>query len=181
MRKMSARKLALCAMIAAIYAAVCLALAPISYGMLQVRAAEALTLLPVYSTPAVWGVTLGCAISNLIGFLTGANPLVLDVYVGTAATCLAALCSRALRKYTIRGLPVLSAVPPVLVNVIVIGLELCFLETGGFSWNVFLLNALYIGAGQAIACFGLGLPLIYILNKTGIAHKYLAGLSADYL
>ncbi|MEG2924079.1 MAG: QueT transporter family protein, partial [Oscillospiraceae bacterium] len=63
------------AFIGAIYATVSVALAPISYGMLQVRVSEALTLLPVFSADAVVGVTLGCFLANLIGMFMGANIL----------------------------------------------------------------------------------------------------------
>ena len=56
------------ALIAAVYTVVTLALAPISFGQMQVRVSEALTLLCVFSPTAIVGVTLGCAISNAVGF-----------------------------------------------------------------------------------------------------------------
>jgi uncharacterized membrane protein len=171
MKHARTRALVTCAMIAALYTALCLALAPFSYGMVQIRAAEALTILPVFSVWGVWGITLGCFLSNLIGFFMGANPLVLDMVVGTAATLMAALLSRALRNIRLYGFPVLSALPPVLVNAVFLGLEFTYLETGGFSLPVFLLNAAYIAAGQAVACIGLGLPLAYVLERTGVAKK----------
>jgi ABC-type Fe3+ transport system permease subunit len=60
----------------------------------------------------------------------------------------------------------------VLVNAVFLGLEFTYLETaGGFSLPVFLLNAAYIAAGQAVACIGLGLPLAYVLERTGVANK----------
>jgi len=63
------------ALIAAVYTVLTLALAPLSFGQMQVRVSEALTLLCVFSPSAVIGVTLGCAISNAVGFFTGANIL----------------------------------------------------------------------------------------------------------
>ncbi|MDR0906409.1 MAG: QueT transporter family protein [Oscillospiraceae bacterium] len=172
MKNLNTRSLVVCAMIAAIYTALCLVLQPISYGMLQVRVAEALTLLPVFSPIAIWGVTLGCALSNLVGFMTGANILgFLDVIFGTAATLVAALLSYRLRRVRTFGLPVLSAIPPVLLNAAVIGLELSVLETGGFNLAAFAINALYVGVGQTISCFVLGLPLVYVLRKTGVAER----------
>lgn len=171
MTRESTRSLVVCAMIAALYTALCLALAPFSYGMVQIRAAEALTILPVFSPLAVWGITLGCFLSNLVGFFMGLNPMAIDIVVGTAATLIAALLSRALRKVRLFGLPVLSTLPPVLVNAVIIGFELTFLETGGFQPAVFALNAAYIAAGQAAACIGLGLPLAYVLERTGVGRK----------
>ena len=44
----SVRKLARCAVVAALYVVLCMALQPLSYGAVQVRVAEALCLLPVF-------------------------------------------------------------------------------------------------------------------------------------
>lgn len=166
------RDIAVCAMIAALYTTLCLVLSPFSYGPVQVRVAEALTLLPVFSPLGIWGVTLGCALSNLIGFMTGANILgFLDVFFGTAATLIGAICSYRMRGIRFHNLPVLSAVPPVLVNALVIGLELTYMEAGSFNAGIFAFNALNVGIGQMISCFLLGLPLVYMLEKTGVAKK----------
>ena len=59
------------AVIAALYAAVSLALAPLSFGPVQIRIAEAMTLLPVLFPEAIAGVTLGCFLTNLIGAIMG--------------------------------------------------------------------------------------------------------------
>jgi uncharacterized membrane protein len=168
------RDMAICAMIAALYTALCLALAPLSYGAVQVRVAEALALLPVFSPLCVWGVTLGCAVANLVGFITGTNILgAFDIVFGTLATLIAGILSYRLRNIRVKGLPVASAVPPVLVNALVIGLELTYMLVGTFDMGVFAVNALQVGLGQLAACFVLGLPLCYMLEKTGLARKFL--------
>lgn len=155
------QKLVRTAAIAAIYAAVSLVLAPISYGTVQVRISEALTLLPMFSPFGIVGVTLGCFITNLIGMFTGANILGgLDVLFGTSATFLAALLTYALRKKSVW----LAALPPVIINAVVIGLELAFVIEGNFA-AVFALQALSVGAGQLIACYLLGVPLVKLLQK----------------
>lgn len=167
-KPLSTRELAVAAMIAALYTALCLALAPFSYGAVQVRAAEALTLLPVFSPIAIWGVTLGCALANLLG----SNILgIVDVVFGSAATLVAAILSYRFRNIRMGRLPVLSAVPPVIVNAIVIGLELTYAEVGAFQAQAFAFNALTVGIGQLISCFALGLPLVYLLEKSGAADK----------
>lgn len=170
MKETKTQKLAVCAMIAALYTALCVALAPFSFGMVQVRVSEALTLLPVFSVMGVWGVTLGCALSNLIGFFMGMNILgYTDVLFGTAATLISALLSRKLRHIRWFGLPVLSAVPPVLINAVVIGAELAWITAAPEAfWGAFIINALWVGLGQMISCFVLGLPLVYLLQKTGV-------------
>ena len=67
MKNLSVRRLARCAVIAAVYVVVCLVLAPFSYGAVQVRVAEALCLLPVFGAEYIVGVTLGCFLANLLG------------------------------------------------------------------------------------------------------------------
>ncbi len=174
MNTKNTRRLVVCAMVAALYTTLCVATAPISYGMIQIRSAEALTLLPIFSPVLIWGVTLGCALSNLVGFMTGANILgFLDILFGTAATLCGAWMTWKLRNVRTGKLPIAAAIPPVLVNALVIGLELMWLETNAFVMPVFLINALYVGLGQAIACFGLGIPLTVILERTGLARRYL--------
>ena len=162
-------KIAVCGLIAALYTALCLATPIISYGMIQVRVAEALTLLPVLSPVAIWGVTLVCAVSNLVGWLSGANPIgYMDVLFGTFATLLAALASYRLRNLRWFGLPVLSALAPVLCNGIIIGAELSILVTGSLSLSALLINGAYVAAGELIACVLLGIPLVMALERRGI-------------
>ena len=54
------------AVIAALYAALTIALAPISYGPLQFRVSEALTALPFLMPGSVLGITVGC-VNRLLG------------------------------------------------------------------------------------------------------------------
>ena len=68
--KIDLRFLLRAAVIAALYAAVTLLLAPISYGPLQLRVAEALTLLPILTPAAVPGLFVGCLAANLLGGAT---------------------------------------------------------------------------------------------------------------
>ena len=176
MKQTKVHQMVTCAMIAAIYAAVSLALAPISFGSVQFRISEALTLLPVFDPVTILGVTLGCLVTNLVGFMTGANILGwLDIIFGTAATLIAAVLTWLLRAIRLKGIPVLAAIPPVVVNAVIIGMELCYLITGGFNWSVFLINALSVGVGQLISCFVLGLPLVWCLQKTGLHKKLFRG------
>ena len=54
------------AMVAALYAALTLGLAPLSYGAVQVRVSEFMTLLAFYDKGLIPGLTLGCLISCLL-------------------------------------------------------------------------------------------------------------------
>ena len=102
MKNRTLRQITAAGVIAAAYAALSLVLALITFGPVQCRVSEALTLLPVLSPAAIWGVTLGCAITNGVGAATGANFLgMVDLFVGTAATLLAAVASRLLGRIRI--------------------------------------------------------------------------------
>ena len=76
MNNNSARVRLLCqsALIAALYAALTLAVPVLSFSMMQLRISEALTVLPVLYPPATLGLTVGCALANLVGFLRGPTP-----------------------------------------------------------------------------------------------------------
>ena len=107
------RSLCLSAVIGALYAALTLLLAPISYGPIQLRLSEALTLLPILLPQAVPGLFVGCLIANLYtGMLT-------DIIFGSLATLLAAVGTYLLRKK-----PLLAAACPVVSNGVIVGLVL---------------------------------------------------------
>ena len=156
MQNRTLRQLTAAGVIAAAYAALSLVLATITFGPVQCRVSEALTLLPVLSPAAVWGVTLGCAITNGVGAATGANFLgLIDLLVGTAATLLAAITSRLLGKIRFGGVPWLSALP-----------EWCYAAT--VSINVaFWAFAGQIALGQLPPCL-LGVWLIHLLERRGL-------------
>lgn len=171
MRTKSLRQLVFTAMIAAIYTVLCLAFAPLGFGPVQARVAEALTILPVFSPVGVWGITLGCAVSNLVGAMTGMNILgYMDILFGTLATFLAALLTRKWRHIKISGVPVLSALPPVVFNAVIIGAELAYMSgPREIFLKLFLSNAAQVGAGQIASCMLIGLPLAYFFEKTKAA------------
>ena len=161
------RRMVVAAMIAAVYCAVSLLLLPLSFGAVQVRVSEALTLLPVLSPDAIVGVTLGCALTNALGSSMG----LIDVVVGTSATLISALMSWALRKARVFGLPVASSLPPVLVNAVFIGAEITLLSPEGWNTGVFLATALSVGAGQLLSCCVLGLLLGWALERKGLGER----------
>ena len=110
------RSLCVSAVIAALYAALTLLLAPISYGNLQCRVSEAMTLLPMMFPSAIPGLFVGCLLANLLGGCT-----VWDIVFGSLATLIAAIGTYALRKK-----PLLAALCPVLSNGVIVGAVLSF-------------------------------------------------------
>ena len=171
MKKISTNALCRVSLIAALYFCVSLVFAPISFGNIQMRIAEALTILPALSPLGVPGVTIGCALANLYGAFTGANILgIMDVFFGTLATFIAALLTRMLRNITFKGLPIASTLPPIIVNAIVIGAELAFVigGKGKIALSLFFVCAIEVAAGQLLSCTILGLILFKALKKGNI-------------
>ena len=110
---LTTRSLCVNAVIAALYAAMTLLLAPISYGPIQLRLSEAMTLLPMLLPQAIPGLFVGCLIANLYtGMLT-------DIIFGSLATLLAAVAT-----YLLRRKPFLAASCPVISNGVIVGLVL---------------------------------------------------------
>ena len=65
--KKSALFLARGGIIAALYVVLTFVFAPISFGPIQVRIAEALTILPMFTPAAVPGLFVGCLVGNILG------------------------------------------------------------------------------------------------------------------
>ena len=156
------------AMIAAIYTVVSLVLAPFSYGNIQVRIAEALTILPLIYRPSIAGVTLGCFLTNLIGAMMGVNPTgMIDAVVGTAATLFAAIPTYQLRDRKIAGIPVLSLMMPVIFNFFFVGMELSVLYFEGNVWLGLLIMGTEVAIGELISVI-IGYFLVKALDRTEI-------------
>ena len=152
---MKIKSLATGGMIAAFYAGITLVLHPLSYGPVQLRAAEALTLLPFYIPEAVPGLFVGCLVAN--AFSPGGA---LDMVVGSLATLAAAYLSRRMPNLW------LAALPPVLVNMVMIGTMLHLIMENVPLWSTIF----YVGAGQAGAC-ALGVSLMKILENHNLIRR----------
>lgn len=149
----TARMLARVGMVAAVYAVVTLLFLPISYGPIQVRISEALTVLPYVTPFSVWGLGLGCMLANIFGGYG-----IYDIIFGSLATLGAGFLTRMMPS------PYLAPVPPVIVNALVVGTYLSILTDFPLAAAV-----LYVGLGETLACFGLGLPLLlFILRRQKI-------------
>jgi len=149
---LSPRALATSGIIAALYVALTLLFAPISYGQIQLRVSEALTLLPVISRASIPGLFVGCFISNIFG------GSLIDAVFGSLASLLAAILTRRFRQNLW-----LAALMPVVVNAVVISLVLWY--TSALSP---LISFLTVGAGQAVVCYLLGVPLVKLVQGRGI-------------
>ncbi len=151
-KRFSTRSLCLSAIVAGLYAALTLGFQAISYGAVQFRVSECMTLLPVLFPEAVPGLAAGCLISNLFSPM-GVNAY--DVVFGTLATLVSALLSRRFRKRLW-----LAALMPVVVNAAVIGMVMTY----GYGVDLLWTNMLTVGAGEAAVCYALGIPLTRLLK-----------------
>ena len=167
-QSLKVRRLVEAAMIAAIYTVLTYAAAALNlaYPGVLFRFSEALTILPVFTPSAIPGLAIGGFLSNL-----GSPMGIIDWISGTSATLLAAVLTRLLRNLTVKGLPVLAPFPPVLTNAVIVGCVIAVTDPAGFSVPLFAAMALSVGLGELAVCYGLGLPLIAVLKKTGVSKR----------
>ena len=134
------------AIIAALYAALTLLLAPISYGELQIRLSKALIVLPIIMPVAVPALAIGCLLANILGGCP-----VFDIVFGTLATLLAAVCT-----YLLRNRLRAAIAMPVLFNGVIVGAVVHFCYAPVMP---LLLCMLLVAAGEAVSCFLIG-PMV---------------------
>ena len=140
------------ALIAALYAALTLMLAPISYGEVQFRLAEALTLLPILLPEAVPALAIGCLLANILGGCP-----IFDIVFGTLATLLAAACTRRLRSCLWA-----AAAMPVLFNGVIVGAVVHYAYAPVVPLPLCMLS---VAAGEAAVCFIVGPLLLRALKR----------------
>lgn len=141
------------AMIAAIYVALCMLFAPVSYGPVQLRLAEALTVLPFFTPAAIPGLFIGCLTANLMG-----GAIVLDVVCGSIATLIGAVGTYLLGKKS----RYLAPLPPIAANALIVPFVLYY----GYGEPLPIpFMMLTVGAGEVLGCGVLGMVLLTALSK----------------
>lgn len=148
------------AVIAALYAALTLALYPISFGAVQFRVSEALTLLPVLMPEAIPGLFVGCLLANLIGAAT-----VWDVVFGSLATLIAAFMTYATRRNRI-----VAAIWPVACNGVIVGAVLALTAQLPVA-----LTMGQVALGEVAVVYTVGMAMLAALNR--VPAKYLGTLA----
>ena len=153
MRRFTPRDLTLAAVVAALYAVMgCFGgIFGLTFGPVQFRFAEALTVLPFLYPATAPGLAVGCLITNL---LSPYGPV--DVIFGTLATAIAAWLTMKMPKWY------LAALPPILVNLVILTPMWAWAEAGAFN-QVFLIslgwNAATFVLTESVVCYVLG-PLL---------------------
>ena len=157
MRRFTPRDLTLAAVVAALYAVMgCFGgIFGLTFGPVQFRFAEALTVLPFLYPATAPGLAVGCLITNQ---LSPNGPV--DVIFGTLATAIAAWLTMKMPKWY------LAALPPILVNLVILTPMWAWAEAGAFN-QVFLIslgwNAATFVLTESVVCYVLGTLLLKAL------------------
>ena len=162
MRKFTVRDLTLAAMVAALYAVMgyFANIFGLTFGAIQFRFAEALTVLPFLFPAAAPGLVVGCFLTNL---LSPYGPL--DWLFGTLATAIAAYLTMKMPKWY------LAALPPVIVNALILSPMWAWTDIGAVNtafWMVCGYNAVTFIPTEAAVCYVLGTLLLKLLPRVGV-------------
>lgn len=148
------------AVIAAVYVVLTMVFAPISFGQsgIDIRIAEALTILPVFTPAAVPGLFVGCLLANILG-----GSILWDVLFGSLATLIGAAGCRMLRHHRW-----LAPLVTVAANTVVVPLVLIY--GYGLAMPLPLLMA-SVGAGEVLSAYVLG-EVLYAALRPISAHLF---------
>lgn len=169
--------------IAALYAALTFftnqIMSYLSWGPIQFRISEALTVLAFFTPAAIPGLTLGNAIANLLNLSATGVFGWFDVVFGSLATLLATIWI-----YKFRHRPLLALLGPVIANALIVPAYLPIILQGLGLYKVpllgidleghyplmYLFGFITVGLGEAVVVYGLGLPLRAALQRNNVAN-----------
>lgn len=135
-------------------------LATLTFGPVQLRLAEGLTLLPLVESAAIPGLFVGCLLSNLL--LAGYSGFgLIDIIGGSLVTLIAAyLTSKMRNKYT-------AMLPPVLLNGLIVSIWVSY-----FTKVPYWLTVLGIGGGELASVLIFGSLILYVYEKATSFKEY---------
>lgn len=152
------KKITRIGVVAALYATITLVLGSISYGPIQFRISEVMTLLPLFGKEYILSLTIGCFLANVIGPYG-----VPDIILGTLATFISVYLVYLTGKHMKdkKGYLIIASLWPTIVNAIIIG---------GVILHVLfklplILSILQVGFGQFVVITIIGVPLFRFLNN----------------
>lgn len=150
------KNMVLMALVAALYVVLTLMFQPVSYGIIQFRISEVLTILAFFNPIYIIAVTLGVIISNLF------SPLgMYDMILGPMHTLISIYFI-----WKIRNIWVASLMPALFSFIIAI---IIALSAGTFEG--FLINYAYIAASEFVIVTLIAVPLALFLIKSGFYKK----------
>lgn len=144
------------AIIAALYVVLGMVVAPISFMALQFRLPEIFNHLIVFNKKYFWGIIIGVFIMNL--FFSGLGWI--DLVFGVGQSVISLLIMIGISKY-VKGI-----IPRMIINTILFSITMVFI-----AWELFLaldypfLETWLFAFASELIVMGIGIPLMYILNK----------------
>ena len=172
MSRVNIRKIAFSGVVAALYAGLTIAIMPLSYGPVQLRISEVLCILPFFFPFSIWGLFAGCIVANIM------SPYPLDIIIGPLASLIAAVSTMYVGKMSNReriSIKALACFPPVIFNALFIGAMIAYIMVSEGAADTFMpafiSSGLWVGLGQLIVLYTLGLPLMIYLPKTKLISK----------
>lgn len=164
--KTTTKKLCRAGVIAALYAVLTYAFAPVAFGPIQIRPAEALCILPLFFAEAVPALYVGCLLANLT------SPFFLyDMTLGASATLLGAIGTYLIGRYAKKDWikVLLGGFSPVFFNTVIIPFVIVVLcgdtSAGGTVISAYFAVALSIFLTETICVYVLGAPLYRFFEK----------------
>lgn len=134
--------------------------ASLTFGAIQLRLAEGLTVLPFVEAAAVPGVFIGCFLSNLLLMAVSGFGLI-DLIGGSLVTLVAAiLTKKAKNKF-------LAFLSPVVLNGFIVSIWVSHF-TGIPYWT----TVLGIMGGEALSVFIFGTAILYVYERSKIFRRY---------
>ena len=163
----TAKRLCRAGLIAGLYVALTLAFGPLPYlGVLQIRPAEALCVLPLFFVEAIPALYIGCMIANAF------SPFwVYDVFIGSLATLFASVCTYLVGNFlkNERWKATVGCIFPVLFNAIIIPIIIVFLcgegVNGAVGWSAYFASMLSIAFTESVWVYALGLPIVSVIKR----------------
>ena len=161
--KINTKKLAVGTIFAALYAVGVIFLAPISFGIFQVRIAD--TMLPlamIFGLPSALGFSLGCVVSNVYGGLG-----VVDIVGGAAANLVACTLAWYIGRNGNVAQRFFGTVTETLAVTLIVG---------GYLSLIFQVPAeiglLGVFVGSVISINAIGFPIQEAIRRSKIYRKY---------
>ena len=140
------------AVIAAIYVVLVLIFDTFSFGPIQFRIAEMLTIMPYFTPAAIPGLFVGCLIANIIG-----GGLIWDIVFGSIATLIGAIGS-----YLVRKNKWLVPLPPIIANMVIVPFVLKY----AYGYDGLLVYFMFtVGLSEIIVCGIIGMALLTVMAK----------------
>lgn len=140
------------AVIAAIYVVLVLIFDTFSFGPIQFRIAEVLTIMPYFTPAAIPGLFVGCLIANIIG-----GGLIWDIVFGSIATLIGAVGT-----YLVRKNKWLVPLPPIIANTIIVPFVLKY----AYGYDGLLVYFMFtVGLSEIIVCGIIGMALLTVMAK----------------